>query len=104
MFRETIFATLLKIMFDLLIFTSIPVALQYKSNISLYFSASLRVPIPNKITSFRNNKWVKCKDLPIFIPLIALSFLHYFTALLRPSVTRRKRKGDIGHSCLESLS
>jgi len=88
---------------DFVIFTSIFVALQYRSVISLRFITSLLKPLQNKRTSSTNKKLVRDIELPILIPFRVLVLVSSINTLLSPSTNNNNRRGEWGNPSLNLL-
>ena len=85
-------------------FMIIPIASQKRKRISARVSASLGIPMQNISTSSMKSRCVILKFGEFFMPLKYLEFFSKISALLRPSATRRKSRGERGQPCLSPLS
>ena len=78
----------------------IPEALQKVLSITSKAIYSYKVPVPNKITSSTNRRWVRVSEEAICIPRMRPWSLALDIKRLRPSMTRIKSSGDRGQPCL----
>ena len=91
-------------MVDFWTFSCIPVALLKRVNISESLSASLMEPLQKIRISSTNNRWAMFKFAAFFIPSKRPLIFASSNALVSPSATSRKMRGERGHPWRNSLS